>query len=83
MKLSIGSLTSTLTTDNPGILRGLCNKYAYPVPGYQYTPSYRSRRWDGKKRYISKKGVFKTGILDRILNDLKIIGVDLKKNIEW
>jgi len=45
-------------------------------------PSYRSRRWDGKKRYFGLNGKFRTGILSRILKDLETIGVDLEKDLE-
>ena len=80
MKLIIGNLTSKLETDNPEIIAALREKYSFSVPGYQYSPAYRSRRWDGKKRYFSPRGVFKTGLLQRILKDLEKIGV---KDVEW
>ena len=80
MKIVVGNLTSTLETDNPELLRTLNDKYSFSVPGYQYSPAYRSRRWDGKKRYFAANGKFKTGLLSRIVSDLSKIGVD---NIQW
>ena len=80
MKIIIGNLMSTLETDNPEVLRALNDKYAFSVPGYQYSPAYRSRRWDGKKRYFSSAGKFRTGLLGRISKDLDAIGA---KDIEW
>lgn len=80
MRIEVGTLTTQLRTDNPEILKELSNKYSFPVPGYQYSPAYRARRWDGKKRYFGGSGKFRTGLLPRILNDLKSIGV---KNIDW
>jgi len=83
MKITIGILTSTLETDNPKILQALRNKYAFAVPGHQYSSAYKSRRWDGKKRYFGANGKFKTGILSRIVEDLKSIGVNPSSDIEW
>ena len=74
MKITVGTLTSHLETDNPALLRVLGDKYAYLVPGYNYVPSYRARRWDGKKRYFSAKGVFRTGLLPRIVKNLEEVG---------
>jgi len=79
MKIVLGNLTSQLETDNPKILAALRDKYSFPVPGYQYSPAYRSRRWDGKKRYFGSNGKFRTGLLSRIMKDLDKIGV---KDIE-
>jgi len=80
MKIIVGNLTTTLETDNPELLNTLRNKYSFSVPGYQYSPAYRSKRWDGKKRYFAANGKFRTGLLSRILKDLNKIGAD---NIEW
>ena len=79
MEIEVGNLSSKLITDNPSILEALYQKYGFYVPGYNYVPAYRKRRWDGKKRYFSKNGVFKTGLLSRIKQDLYDIGVDPKK----
>ena len=80
MKLVVGNLTSRLETDNPEIIATLRDKYPFSVPGYQYSPAYRSKRWDGKKRYFSSQGKFRTGLLQRILKDLGKVGA---RNIEW
>jgi len=80
MKIIVGNLTSNLETDNPEILKALRDKYSFSVPGYQYSPAYRSRRWDGKKRYFGSKGKFRTGLLNRIVQDLNKIGAT---DIEW
>jgi len=80
MKLIVDNLTTKLETDNPEIIATLRDKYSFSVPGYQYSPAYRSRRWDGKKRYFNSSGKFRTGLLPRILKDLEKIGA---KNIEW
>lgn len=80
MRIIVGNLTTALETDNPKIIQALKDKYAFPVPGYQFSPAYKARRWDGKKRYFGANGKFKTGLLDRILKDLKAIGVE---DIDW
>lgn len=80
MKIVMGNLTSTLETDNPKIINALRDKYAFPVPGHEYSQAYKRRRWDGKKRYFTANGKFRTGLLSRIVKDLEEIGA---KDIEW
>jgi superfamily II DNA or RNA helicase len=80
MKISIGNLTSTLETDNPKIIAALRDKYAFSVPGYEYSTAYKRRTWDGKKRYFGANGKFRTGLLSRIVKDLNEIGAT---DIEW
>ena len=76
MKIILDNLTSTLETDNPKIIAALRDKYSFSVPGHEYSQAYRKRRWDGKKRYFGANGKFKTGLLERILNDLSNIGAN-------
>jgi superfamily II DNA or RNA helicase len=80
MRITVGNLMSTLETDNPKIISALRDKYAFNVPGHEYSQAYRNRRWDGKKRYFGANGKFRTGLLSRILKDLEEIGA---KDIEW
>tara|TARA_R110002110_G_scaffold58023_12_gene165155 strand:- start:308 stop:1705 length:1398 start_codon:yes stop_codon:yes gene_type:complete len=82
MRIVKDTLTCILETDNPKIIEVLRAKYSFPVPGYQYSPAYRARRWDGKKRYFASNGKFRTGLLARVLKDLKSIGVDTKSIVE-
>ncbi len=82
MKIKIGILNSQIETDNPGLLRALCNVFAFPVPGYQYSQAYRRGHWDGKKYFINKNGVFQTGLLDRVLVELKRIGCTPQLSIQ-
>lgn len=74
MEIRVGHLTSAIITDNPSILEALIKKYSFYVPGYQYVTAYRKGYWNGKKRYISDSGEFRTGLLSRILKDLESIG---------
>lgn len=74
MELEVGNLKSRLVTDNPKVLNAFWDKYGYFVDGYKYVPSYRSHKWDGKKRYFTKNGQFRSGLLPRIIKDLEAIG---------
>jgi superfamily II DNA or RNA helicase len=80
MKIKVDNIFSKLETDNPNILSALRKRYTFPVPGHEYSPSYRNKRWDGKKKYFGANGRFKTGLLNRILKDLESIDVT---DIEW
>jgi|ETNvirenome_6_85_1030632.scaffolds.fasta_scaffold05841_4 superfamily II DNA or RNA helicase len=71
MEIHINTINSQLITDNPKLLAALGDLYSFKVPGAEYSPQYRRHAWDGKKRFFSKKGVFKTGLLERVLADLK------------
>jgi len=71
--IEITNLKSRIKTDNPKLLDALVSLYSFKVPGYQFSPAYKNRRWDGKQRYISTAGIFYTGLLNRILEDLKKI----------
>jgi len=73
MKLKIGNLKSKIETDNPDLLKVLYNRYSFKVPGSEYSARYKKHHWDGKKHFISNSGFFRTGLLSKILNDLKQI----------
>jgi len=70
MKIKVGIIKSKIETDNPDLLSALIDLYSFKVPGHEYTASYRNKHWDGKKRFISQAGVFRTGLLESILKDL-------------
>ena len=74
MKIRSGIIDSIIETDNPNIIKVLSDKWAFHVNGYQYTPTYKRGHWDGKKRFVSAAGKFKTGILTNILRDLNQVG---------
>jgi superfamily II DNA or RNA helicase len=74
MRIVIGNLTSVLETDNPSILNALEDTYSFYIPGYQFSQAYKKRRWDGKKRYFTSTGKFRTGLLYRVIKDLEKIG---------
>ena len=73
MRIEINNLKSRIITDNPKLIQALDNLYSFKVPGSEYSPRFRRRGWDGKKHFISKSGVFRTGLLPRVLTDLKKI----------
>lgn len=87
MKIHVDNLDSRIETDNPELLKALYELYSFNVPGARYSPAYKRRQWDGKTHFITRSGVFKTGLLSRLLTDLKKIEcepeiIDHKKPVE-
>lgn len=78
MEIHVGIQKSRIITDNPDLLKALYDLYSFKTPGSEYSPAYRRRQWDGKTRFISKNGSFRTGLLSRILEDLKKIECEPK-----
>ena len=73
MKIVVNTLNSKIVTDNEDLLNALYKLYSFKAPGYQYSPAYKRRQWDGATHFITKAGTFRTGLLPRILNDLQKI----------
>ena len=73
MKIHINTLNSRIETDNSDILDALYRLYSERQPGYQYSPAYKRRQWDGNVHFIARNGTFRTGLLNRVLDDLKKI----------
>jgi len=73
MKIHVGNLKSKIETDNPQLLNALIQLYSFKIPGSEYSPRYKSHRWDGKKRFISGGGIFRTGLLSKVIKDLEKI----------
>ena len=73
MKIHVDKLNSRIDTDNPDLLRALYELYSFKIPGSEYSTAYKRRQWDGKTHFISKSGVFQSGLLCRLLADLKKI----------
>ena len=76
MIIHVDTINSRIETDNPELLHALYKLYSFYTPGYQYSSAYKSRRWDGEVHFISKQGVFKSGLLSKILIDLKKINCE-------
>jgi len=76
MEILVGVQKSIIKTDNPDLMKALVDLYSFKTPGAEYSPAYKRRQWDGKTRFISRTGVFRTGLLSRILTDLKKISCD-------
>jgi superfamily II DNA or RNA helicase len=73
MQIDVGVLKSRIKTDNPKLLKALVDLYAFNTPGASYMPSSRYGKWDGKTRFVSSTGIFRTGMLEKVLEDLKRI----------
>ncbi len=71
MKIYVKNLKSRLETDNPDLLRALYELYSFKVPGAEYSGAYKRRQWDGKTHFFNKNGSFATGLLPRLLADLR------------
>ena len=71
MKIHVDKLNSRIDTDNPDLLRALYELYSFKIPGSEYSTAYKRRQWDGKTHFISKAGVFRSGLLSRLLVDLE------------
>jgi superfamily II DNA or RNA helicase len=74
MKIKVNNLFSEIKTDNYELLLQLMDLYSIFSPGYEYTFAFKDHKWDGKKKFINKKGHIRTGLLDRLLTDLEAIG---------
>ena len=83
MQIDIGILQSRIHTDNQKLLQALRSLYSFSVPGSAYTPAGRSGRWDGKTHFISAIGKFRTGLLPRVLEDLKRIDCEPTLNYTY
>jgi len=81
VNIKVNNLESKLETDNPDLIQALYELYTVKVPGSEYSPSYRTNRWDGKKRFFTKGGKFKTGLLGSILNNLAKL--ECVPKVEW
>jgi superfamily II DNA or RNA helicase len=75
MLIKCDVLKSIIITDNPKLLKSLCDLYAFKIEGANYSPQYKRGVWDGKKRFISDSGVFSSGLLSRLLEDLKRVNI--------
>lgn len=73
MKIHINTLNSRIETDNPQLFQALYDLYSFRVPGSEYSMAYKRRNWDGKQHFISRAGIFRTGLLSRLLEDLEKI----------
>ena len=73
MKIHVGIQNSRIESDNPKLLKALYEIYSFKIPGAEYSAAYKRRQWDGKTHFISKSGVFKSGLLSRLLIDLNKI----------
>jgi superfamily II DNA or RNA helicase len=74
MKIKVGNIDSLIETDNPQLIPLLSKKWSFFVPGYAYVPAYKKGHWDGRQKFVTSGGKFKSGLLEEILQDLKDIG---------
>jgi len=75
VEIKVGIQKSKIITDNPEILSALYQRFSFRIKGAEFFPAYRSRKWDGKKHFISRNGIFRSGLLERVCNILDDAGV--------
>jgi len=73
MQILVDILKSKIITDNPKLLDALYELYSYRVTGYEFSTAYKRHQWDGKQHFISRNGVFRTGLLPSLIENLKKI----------
>ncbi len=83
MEIVVTLTKSQIITDNPKLLESLVNLYSVMYAGARYSAAYKKRNWDGKKKFISDKGIFPTGLLPRILETLEKIDCKPEVKIEF
>lgn len=82
MLIKVGVNKSQIITDNPKLLQALIQLYTFKVEGAAFTPAYKRRNWDGTTSFISNTGIFKSGLLRQICEDLDKIGCKPEINYE-
>jgi superfamily II DNA or RNA helicase len=82
MRIEVGILKSKIITDNPKLLSQLIELYTFAVPGAYFSPAAKRGHWDGKKKFITPTGTFRSGLLNNIVRNLNKIGCkpDIKFN---
>jgi superfamily II DNA or RNA helicase len=70
MKILVGAQKSRIETDNPELMKALVELYSFKIPGAEYSPAYKRKQWDGKQKFITPAGYFRTGLVSRLLADL-------------
>jgi superfamily II DNA or RNA helicase len=70
VKIFVNTLNARIETDNPKLLKALYELYSFKVPGAEYSTAYKRKHWDGKQHFLSRSGVFRSGLLDSVLKNL-------------
>ena len=75
MEIKVETQKAKIITDNPEILSALYKRFSFRVKGAEFSPAYRSRRWDGNKHFITRNGIFRSGLLKRVCGLMDESGV--------
>jgi superfamily II DNA or RNA helicase len=70
VKIFVKTQNSRIETDNPKLLKALYELYSFKIPGAEYSTAYKRRNWDGKQHFLSRSGVFRSGLLDNLVKNL-------------
>ena len=74
MEIKVEIQKSKIITDNPEILSALYDRFSFRVREAEFSAAYRARRWDGKKHFITRNGIFRSGLLERVCSIMKEAG---------
>ncbi len=73
-----GSKAYVLGETDHNILFRLDLLLSYKLLGYEYTPSYKARRWDGRNRLLTKNLEFPVGLVPRVVDFFEKYGKTVK-----
>lgn len=62
------------------VIDKLDRELSYYVEGYQYMPSYKARKWDGRTRLLTNQLKFQTGLLPYVEDILRRCNVQYQLN---
>lgn len=65
-----------LETNDNGLCMDLHETYSFYVPGFQYSPKYKQKMWDGRIRLFTLNNrMLPTGLVPRVLRDFSNIEI--------
>lgn len=72
-KIYISNNINAAFDGKPLVFNAIKKALSIRVPGAFHSPQY-GRGWDGKKKYISETGIFKLGMLQRVIQVIENMG---------
>ena len=76
VKLIIDEINTQIDgLENLSVIDAISSQLSFMVPGAQYSFPYKSGRWDGRERLLTKTLKFPTGLLTRVCKILESFGI--------
>ena len=63
----INNIWILVATKDEEIMEGIRNHFTFKVPNFQFSPMYKSGKWDGKIRLMKTNGLLARGLLNEVL----------------